>query len=152
MTRVDLHCHSTASAVAKLGVQQALGLPECATPPAEVHALARRRGMDFVTTDTFGQVVLEAQASGLPVVAVAAGGPAELIEDGRSGVLCPAEPAALGAAVAALAAAPRLRERLAAGGLAAVRDRTWDAALGRLGDGWRRGLAGAGAATGREAA
>ena len=40
-------------------------------------------------TDTFGQVILEAQASGLPVVAVAAGGPAELIADGRSGVLCP---------------------------------------------------------------
>ena len=41
-------------------------------------------------TDTFGQVILEAQASGLPVVAVAAGGPAELVADGRSGVLCPA--------------------------------------------------------------
>src|SRR5918996_1464811 len=48
-SKVDLHCHSAASAVAKLGVQQALGLPECATPPAEVYALARRRGMDFVT-------------------------------------------------------------------------------------------------------
>ena len=36
--KVDLHCHSAASAVAKLGVQRALGLPECATPPAEVHA------------------------------------------------------------------------------------------------------------------
>src|SRR5215207_5915231 len=36
-------------------------------------------------TDTFGQVVLEAQASGLPVVAVSAGGPAELIADGRRG-------------------------------------------------------------------
>src|ERR671910_433871 len=46
---VDLHCHSTASAVSKLGVQRALGLPECATPPEEVYELAKRRGMDFVT-------------------------------------------------------------------------------------------------------
>ena len=48
-TRADLHCHSTASQVSKLGVQRALGLPECATPPHEVYALAKRRGMDFVT-------------------------------------------------------------------------------------------------------
>ena len=48
-TRADLHCHSTASAVSKLGVQRALGLPECATPPEEVYELAKRRGMDFVT-------------------------------------------------------------------------------------------------------
>ena len=33
----------------KLGVQRALGLPECATPPEEVYELAKRRGMDFVT-------------------------------------------------------------------------------------------------------
>src|ERR1700730_1017149 len=48
--RVDLHCHSTASEVAKLSVQRALALPECATPPREVYELAKRRGMDFVTT------------------------------------------------------------------------------------------------------
>jgi DNA polymerase III alpha subunit len=35
--------------VSKLGVQRALGLPECATPPEEVYELAKRRGMDFVT-------------------------------------------------------------------------------------------------------
>ena len=44
-----MHCHSTASQVSKLGVQRALGLPECATPPEEVYELAKRRGMDFVT-------------------------------------------------------------------------------------------------------
>src|ERR1700687_6004641 len=49
LTRVDLHCHSTASQVSRLGVQRALGLPECATPPQEVYELAKRRGMDFVT-------------------------------------------------------------------------------------------------------
>ena len=92
-------------------------------------------------TDTFGNVVLEAQASGLAVVAVAAGGPAELIESGRSGLLCPPEPAVIGAAVARLASARAAREQLARGGLAAVRDRTWEAALARLADGWRRASA-----------
>src|SRR5918999_2479528 len=77
-------------------------------------------------TDTFGQVILEAQASGLPVVAVRAGGPAELVEHGRSGLLCPPEPAAIAAAVAGLAAAPERRERLARGGLPAVRDPSWE--------------------------
>ena len=48
-TRVDLHCHSTASQISKLGVQRALGLPECATPPQEVYDPAKRRGTDFVT-------------------------------------------------------------------------------------------------------
>ncbi|HLH14324.1 MAG TPA: glycosyltransferase, partial [Solirubrobacteraceae bacterium] len=48
-SRVDMHCHSTASQESKLGVQRAVGLPECATPPQEVYELAKRRGMDFVT-------------------------------------------------------------------------------------------------------
>ncbi|HEY6730933.1 MAG TPA: glycosyltransferase [Solirubrobacterales bacterium] len=48
-SRVDMHCHSTASQFSKLGVQRSLGLPECATPPKEVYELAKRRGMDFVT-------------------------------------------------------------------------------------------------------
>ncbi len=48
-SRVDMHCHSAASQLSRLGVQRSLGLPECATPPAEVYELAKRRGMDFVT-------------------------------------------------------------------------------------------------------
>jgi len=49
MTRADLHCHSSGSQGSRLGVQTALGLPECATPAEEVYRLAKRRGMDFVT-------------------------------------------------------------------------------------------------------
>jgi glycosyltransferase involved in cell wall biosynthesis/predicted metal-dependent phosphoesterase TrpH len=91
-------------------------------------------------TDTFGQVLLEAQASGLPVVAVAEGGPCSLIEDGVSGRLLPAEASALAAAVVELAADPAARARLAEGGQASVQDRTWAAALGRLAAGYRRAL------------
>ncbi len=48
-SRADMHCHSTASELSKLGIQRSLSLPECATPPEEVYELAKRRGMDFVT-------------------------------------------------------------------------------------------------------
>jgi glycosyltransferase involved in cell wall biosynthesis/predicted metal-dependent phosphoesterase TrpH len=91
-------------------------------------------------TDTFGQVLLEAQASGLPVVAVGEGGPADLVRDGVTGRLCPPEAHALADAVVELAADPRRRERLARAGLAAVADRTWDRALARLADGYRAAL------------
>ena len=92
-------------------------------------------------TDTFGQVLLEAQASGLPVVAVDAGGPSELIDSGRTGILCPARTSAIADAVAGLAASPAARARLSRGGLASVRERTWEASLAALGTGWHRALA-----------
>ena len=38
------------------------------------------------TTDTFGNVVLEAQASGLPVIVSDEGGPKELMKDGITGL------------------------------------------------------------------
>jgi glycosyltransferase involved in cell wall biosynthesis/predicted metal-dependent phosphoesterase TrpH len=97
-------------------------------------------------TDTFGQVVLEAQASGLPVVAVAEGGPLSLMEDGVSGRLCRPDAGVLGAALRDVVASPVLRRRLAEGGLAAARRRSWEAALERLAVGYRRALAPAQAA------
>ncbi len=45
------------------------------------------------TTETFGNVVLEALASALPVVALAAGGVAEVVDDGVCGTLLHAEAA-----------------------------------------------------------
>ena len=89
-------------------------------------------------TDTFGQVILEAQASGLPVVAVAEGGPVGLIEDGVSGRLCPADAGALGYAVAELAADPARRAWIAEQARREVLTRTWDSALAQLSDGYLR--------------
>ncbi|HEV7752904.1 MAG TPA: glycosyltransferase [Baekduia sp.] len=102
-------------------------------------------------TDTFGQVLLEAQASGLPVVAVAEGGPCSIVQDGVTGLLRPADAGALAAAVVALAGDPGARERLAAAARRAVEQRTWERALGRLGDGYRRALDGASTARDAEA-
>ena len=92
-------------------------------------------------TDTFGQVVLEAQASGLAVVAVGEGGPLALVKDGRTGLVRGADPELLADAVCELAASPVLRRRLASAALESVESRTWDAALARLADGYGRALA-----------
>ena len=92
-------------------------------------------------TDTYGQVITEAQASGLPVVAVAEGGPVSLIRDRHTGWLCPPDPESLAGALAQLASSAFLRERLARAGRAAVRDRTWEAAFAELADGYEQALA-----------
>ena len=91
-------------------------------------------------TDTFGQVILEAQASGLPVIAVAQGGPLSLIEHRVSGLLCEADAGELSGAVLEVAGSPLLRERLAIAGLGSARGRTWERALARLGEGYGRVL------------
>ena len=111
-----------------------------AAGPADIFLFASR-------TDTFGQVLLEAQASGLPVVAVAEGGPTSLVRHGDTGLLCPPDAHALANAVAELAAAPQRRAALASAALTEVRSRTWDAALARLADGYRRALSDRGRAT-----
>ncbi len=77
--------------------------------------------------DTFGLVVAEAMARGLPVVVSREAGVSEVIEHERSGwVLERNDPQALAAALRLLAEDPALRGRLAEGGRAAAARRTWD--------------------------
>jgi glycosyltransferase involved in cell wall biosynthesis len=74
------------------------------------------------TPEPFGQVVAEGMAAGLAVVAAGAGGPAEMIEDGVSGVLYPpGDVEALAAALRRLTD-PELRRRLGDRARAAVGD------------------------------
>jgi glycosyltransferase involved in cell wall biosynthesis len=63
--------------------------------------------------EPFGQVVVEGMAAGLPVIAAAAGGPLEIIEDGVDGILTPPGDAeALAEAMRRLAEEPDLRADL----------------------------------------
>jgi phosphatidylinositol alpha 1,6-mannosyltransferase len=78
--------------------------------------------------ETFGQTLQEAAASGLPVVAPAAGGPLDLVENGVTGFLVPpGDPDAFAAAVARLAADPEARAEFGAAGRRKVLGRSWPA-------------------------
>jgi glycosyltransferase involved in cell wall biosynthesis len=71
--------------------------------------------------EPLGNVVIQAWAHGLPVVAAASKGPAALIADGENGLLVPIDdPEALAAGVRRLMDDPALRKRLALSGAARV--------------------------------
>ncbi len=85
------------------------------------------------TTDTFGQVLLEAGASGLPVVAAAAGGAPELVKHGSNGLLVrPDDPIAFADALHTLAISPVSRARLGVGARDAATARSWHHSLQEL--------------------
>ncbi|TDC08376.1 glycosyltransferase family 1 protein, partial [Streptomyces sp. 8K308] len=78
--------------------------------------------------ETFCQTVQEAQASGVAVVAPAAGGPLDLVDHGRTGLLVPpGDGEAIREAVRTLRDDPALRARLAEAAATAVAGRTWSA-------------------------
>ena len=83
--------------------------------------------------ETFGQTVQEAGASGVPVIAPAAGGPLDLVDDGVTGYLVtPSDPDALTAAVRKLVADPALRARFGDAARRRVLGRTWPALTDEL--------------------
>jgi phosphatidylinositol alpha 1,6-mannosyltransferase len=83
--------------------------------------------------DTFGNTLQEAAASGLPVVAPAAGGPIDLVRDGQTGFLVePGSAPAITSAVARLAADPALRAAQGRAGRQWMLGRTWPAMCDEL--------------------
>jgi glycosyltransferase involved in cell wall biosynthesis len=82
------------------------------------------------TTDTFGNVVIEAQASGLPVIVSDVGGPKELVEDGVNGVVTKARDVEdVARAITLLAGDQKMRARMGDKARQSVLDRSWPGAF-----------------------
>jgi glycosyltransferase involved in cell wall biosynthesis len=63
--------------------------------------------------EPFGRVVVESMAMGVPVMATNIGGPAELIDDGRDGILLPPRnPKRWAEAIGRLLSHPELRRQI----------------------------------------
>jgi phosphatidylinositol alpha 1,6-mannosyltransferase len=92
--------------------------------------------------ETFGNVVLEAFASGLPVIGVDQGAVRELVTPGRDGVLAqPGEPLTFAEEIRFLLAHPGLRARLGDRARATATEHSWSAVNGRLLDCYARVIA-----------
>jgi len=85
-------------------------------------------------TETFGNVVLEAMASGLPVVALRAGGVGETVRSGSTGDLVePSEPPArFASALLGLIEQPEERRRKARAARTYALSQSWDAIMAAL--------------------
>jgi Glycosyltransferase len=79
------------------------------------------------TTETFGNVVLEAMCSGVPAIVPQSGGVAEIVEDCRNGYLVPPrDAAAFVEIIGRILENPQALTALRTGALETARLRTWD--------------------------
>lgn len=82
------------------------------------------------TTDTYGSVVLEAQAAGLPAVVTDQGGPREVIVEGRTGLVARAgDVEDFAAALRRLVSDRELRQEMGYQGRLHAEQRTWENAF-----------------------
>jgi len=85
------------------------------------------------TTDTYGNVVVEAMATGIPVVVSNLGGPKELVDDGRNGLITRAlDVTDFTNGLRQLVEDPAQRHSMGAIGRETVKDRNWQNAFQRF--------------------
>ncbi|MEO8395588.1 MAG: glycosyltransferase, partial [Chloroflexota bacterium] len=82
--------------------------------------------------ETFGQVVQEAMASGLPAIIIDQGGITDQVIPGENGYICPADPQAFAAAARRLCDDPGLRRQMSINARRCAEKRPWDVILSEL--------------------
>lgn len=116
------------------GVTSRLVFAGAAEPDALIELYAGALGVVYVPFDEdYGYVTLEGFLSGKPVITCRdSGGTLEFVADGTNGFVCDPDPAAIGAAIARLAADRQLAARLGQAGLQRARLVTWDGVVEQL--------------------
>lgn len=110
--------------IGQAGLADAMGLV-----PFQADIAQAYRGMDVVVQpserpEPFGRVIVEAMASGKPVVVARAGGAVELFDEGETGLgFAPADPSDCARALLTLVEDPDLRERLGRNARTVARER-----------------------------
>lgn len=118
-----------------LAILEAAGVADLAWLPGERKDIPEiMRGLDCFVLPSLGEgisnTILEAMASGLPVIATAVGGNIELVSEGISGRLVPAaDPSALAKAIVDLAQQPELAKSLGQQGRRQIEQRYSMAAM-----------------------
>ncbi len=85
------------------------------------------------TTETFGNVTLEAMASGIPPVCANQGGASGFIKDGVTGLFAkPQDPADFAAKIETLLDAPEQRAQMASDAFIYAQEQTWESSFERL--------------------
>ncbi len=82
--------------------------------------------------ETFGQVIQEAMASGLPSVVVNAGGAPDVVEDGASGIVVEPFPEAFVEVIQQLREQPEVRRRMSRNARKMAEERPWSALMEQL--------------------
>jgi glycosyltransferase involved in cell wall biosynthesis len=91
------------------------------------------------TTETFGNVTIEAMASGIPPVCALAGGSAGIIDDGKTGLLTkPRDGFDLAAKIGQLADSLSMREKIGREAFAFAQQQSWERIFDRLLDSYDR--------------
>ena len=82
--------------------------------------------------ETFGQVIQEAMASGLPSVVVNSGGAPDVVQDGVSGIVVEPTPQAFVEVIARLRDQPAARHSMSGNARKAAEERPWSALMAQL--------------------